>query len=301
MSTARSLAGWQFFQTKICKYCYSVHVSSRITYNNTFEDVLCYNHLVKGFFQCAVEYIQRFSRHIPLLSLKFFSGACTSSDNESLKTKFSLKLSIAVLTLSELSLTNADASCCHTMYAQRWYALTNVDWTGLMSKPRSPSYSKRFWSPARPCATLPVSVPVYHIDGMSLSDYDGGLKKMSRQHWFWVDSTQADPSQSLRWGGNSGVHSHTHTHTNVTVSFNPCNNCDHIATSFFFPEKGKLTIHTTPLWQRIQFSLVYERSQFWLCHSSVSICLCRSCNTVVCLCGFLTRFNRCIYCLSPRR
>ena len=45
----------------------------------------------------------------------------------------------------------------------------------------------------------------------------------------------------------SGVHSHTHTHTesgaSVTVSFkrfsNACNNCDHVATSFFLPEKGK--------------------------------------------------------------
>ncbi len=36
-----------------------------------------------------------------------------------------------------------------------------------------------------------------------------------------------------------------------------------------------------------------------LCHCSVSILLCRSCSTVVYLCGFLTRFNRCIYCLSP--
>ena len=147
-------------------------------------------------------------------------------------------------------------------------------------------------------------VPQYtHHQYLGWQECDGGLKKMSRRHWFRVNSIQADPSQSLRWGVISGVHLHTHTPNesgaNVTVVFKrfsmPATTviaCDII----FFTWKREAKKYTTPpLWLETLFSLFCEWSQLVLCHCSVSICLCRSCNTVVYLCGFLTRFNRCIY------
>ncbi len=144
-----------------------------------------------------------------------------------------------------------------------------------------------------------------HQQYLGWQECDGRLKKMSRRHWFRVNSIHADPSQSLRWGGNSWVHSHTHTHTesgaNVTVSFKrfsmPATTVITWRHHSFYLKKGSK--NTTPLWLEIWFSLCCEWSQLLLCHCSVSICLCRYCNAVVYLCGFLTRFNRCIYCLSP--